>query len=94
MTTESTLEQMAASILGEFDGSTPDDGVEANMQSSWGQHFPGADKIADQVLAQGKGERPAAEELSRWTNSVDCPADAIEVMCNRMTELLAGLYAF
>ena len=39
LTTESTLEQMAASILGEFDGSTPDDGVEANMQSSWGQHF-------------------------------------------------------
>ena len=88
LTTESTLEQMAASILGEFDGSTPDDGVEANMRSSWGQHFPGADKIADQVLAQGKGERPAAAELSRWTNSVDCPADAIEVMCDRMTELL------
>ena len=59
LTTESMLEQMVASILGEFDGSTPDDGVEANMQSSWGQHFPGADKIADQVLAQGKGERPS-----------------------------------
>ena len=89
LTTESTLAEMAAAILGAFDGSTPEDaGVEENMQPSWGQHFPGADKIADRVLAQGKGERPAAPELSRWTNSVDCPTDAIGVTCDRMTELL------
>ena len=89
LTTEGILTGMASAILGELDSSTPDDvGVAESMQSSWGQLFPGADKIADEVLAQGKGERPTTRELSRWVNSVDCPTDAIEVMCDRMTALL------
>ena len=89
LTTEGILTGMASAILGELNSSTPDDvGVAESMQSSWGQLFPGADKIADEVLAQGKGERPTTRELSRWVNSVDCPTDAIEVMCDRMTALL------
>ncbi len=89
MTTEGILTGMASAILGELDSSTPDDvGVAESMQSSWAQLFPGADKIADEVLAQGKGERPTTQELSRLVNSVDCQTDAIEVMCDRMTALL------
>ena len=89
LTTEGILTEMAAAILGELDSSTPgDDWVGESMQSSWGQLFPGAGEIADGILAQGKGERPATQELSRWVNSVDCPTDAIDVMCDRMTVLL------
>ena len=51
LTTEGILTGMASAILEELDSSTPDDvGVIENMQSSWGQLFPGADKIADEVL--------------------------------------------
>ena len=43
---------------------------------------------ADEVLAHGRGERPTAGELSRWTSSADCPSDAISAVCERLTALL------
>ena len=30
---------------------------------------------ADEVLAQGRGERPAVEDLATWILSADCSAD-------------------
>ena len=45
-------------------------------------------KKANEVLSQGKGERPTSEQLSRWLKSPDCPADAIDAVCERLTALL------
>ena len=73
MTTENTLEEMAAGIPGKLAGSTP--GTRVAEQ-------------ADAVLAHGSGERPTAWELSTWANSEDCPWDAINAVCDRMTVLL------
>ena len=43
---------------------------------------------ADEVLAQGRGERPTAEDLATWILSADCPAEAIDAVCERLTALL------
>ena len=43
---------------------------------------------ADEVLAQGRGERPTVEALASWTHSPDCPAEAIDAVCERLTALL------
>ena len=43
---------------------------------------------ADEVLAQGRGERPTAEALATWIHSADCPAEAIDSVCERLTALL------
>ncbi len=43
---------------------------------------------ADEVLAQGRGERPKVQELTAWTKSDDCPSDAIDAVCDRLTTLL------
>ena len=81
MTTESTLEQMSAAFL---------EGI-ANTQtilSSVGRSFPDAAEQADAVLAQGSGNRPTEKVLSQWVNDGDCPTDAINAACGRMTALL------
>ena len=46
------------------------------------------DRKADEVLAQGRGERPTAEALAAWVHSADCPAEAIDAVCERLTALL------
>ena len=43
---------------------------------------------ADEVLAQGRDERPTAEDLATWILSADCPAAAIDAVCERLTTLL------
>ena len=43
---------------------------------------------ADEVLAQGRDERPTAEALATWILSADCPAAAIDAVCERLTTLL------
>ena len=43
---------------------------------------------ADEVLAQGRGERPKVQELAAWTKGDDCPPDAIDAVCDRLTTLL------
>ena len=45
-------------------------------------------KKANEVLAHGRGERPTAAELSRWVNGSDCPSDAVDAVCDRLTALL------
>ena len=67
------MEEMVAAIIGALDGSAPDKQV---MEK------------ADEVLSQGRGERPAVQELSRWANSDDCPSDAVDTVCERLTALL------
>ena len=44
---------------------------------------------ADEVLAQGQGARPTAQDLSRWLSSSDCPDDAVLDTCHRLAVLLA-----
>ena len=44
---------------------------------------------ADEVLAQGQGTRPTAQDLSRWLSSADCPDDAVLDTCHRLEILLA-----
>ena len=43
---------------------------------------------ADEVLAQGRGERPKVQELAAWTKGDDCPPDVIDAVCDRLTTLL------
>ena len=43
---------------------------------------------ANEVLAQGRGERPTAADLATWIHSADCPAAAIDAVCERLTALL------
>ena len=43
---------------------------------------------ADEVLGQGRGERPTTEDLATWIHSADCPAEAIDAVCERLTALL------
>ena len=43
---------------------------------------------ADEVLAQGRGERPTVEELATWLGSADCPYDAVTAVCDRLEALL------
>ena len=43
---------------------------------------------ADDVLAQGRGERPTVRELSGWLSSDDCLEDAMAAVCDRLTVLL------
>ena len=43
---------------------------------------------ADEVLAQGRGERPKVQELAAWTKGGDCPPDAIDAVCDRLATLL------
>ena len=40
------------------------------------------------MLAQGRGERPKVQELAVWTKGDDCPPDAIDAVCDRLTTLL------
>lgn len=47
-----------------------------------------ATRKADEVLAQGRGERPKVQELAGWTKGDDCPPDAIDAVCDRLTTLL------
>ena len=44
---------------------------------------------ANEVLAQGQGARPTAQDLSRWLSSADCPDDAVLDTCRRLEVLLA-----
>ena len=43
---------------------------------------------ANEVLAQGRGERPTAQDLAQWLNGDDCPPDAIDAVCERLSPLL------
>ena len=33
---------------------------------------------ANEVLAQGRGERPTAQDLAEWLNGDDCPPDVVD----------------
>ena len=52
--------------------------------------FPDAAPKADAILSRGNGPRPTEQELSGWVNSGDCPSDAINATCGRMTALLGN----
>ena len=43
---------------------------------------------ANEVLAQGRGERPTAQGLAQWLNGDDCPPDTIDAVCERLSPLL------
>ena len=43
---------------------------------------------ADEVLGQGRGERPTAEALAVWIHSADCPPETIDAVCERLMALL------
>ena len=43
---------------------------------------------ADEVLAQGQGERPTVAELTQWLGSADCPDDAVTATSDRLAALL------
>ena len=43
---------------------------------------------ADEVLAQGQGERPTVADLSQWLGSADCPDDAVTATSDRLAALL------
>ena len=83
LTTESTLEEMAAAFMEDL----ADDDA---MLSSVTRSFPDASQKADAVLSRGNGTRPTEKELSEWVNSGDCPSDAINAACGRMTALLGN----
>ena len=83
LTTESTMEGMAAAFLEDLaDGDA--------MLSAVIRSFPDAAPKADAVLSRGNGPRPTEKELSEWINSGDCPSDAINATCGRMTALLGN----
>lgn len=42
----------------------------------------------DQVLSEGKGERPSAWVLTKWANGPLCPRTAKKEMCERLSQLL------
>ena len=81
LTTEGTFNEIAAAFL---EGLTEAD----VMLPAVARSFPNAAEQADVVLAQGRGERPTEKELSQWINGGDCPTDAINATCGRMTALL------
>ena len=81
LTTEGTFNEIAAAFL---EGLTEAD----VMLPSVARSFPNAAEQADVVLAQGRGERPTEKVLSQWVNDGDCPTDAINAACGRMTALL------
>ena len=81
MTTEITFNEIAAAFL---EGIADTDAMLAAVVEA----FPKAAEQADAVLAQGKGKRPTEKELSQLVNDGDCPADAINATCGRMTALL------
>ena len=83
LTTESTLEEMAAAFMEDL----ADDDA---MLSAVTRSFPDASQKADAVLSRGNGTRPTEKELSEWVNSGDCPSDAINAACGRMTALLGN----
>ena len=83
MTAESTLEEMAVAFLEDLaDVDT--------MLAAVTHSFPDAAQQADVVLSRGTGTRPTEQELSQWVNSSDCPSDAINAACGRMTALLGN----
>lgn len=43
---------------------------------------------ANEVLAQGRGERPTARDLAGWLNGDDCPPDVVDAVCERLSPLL------
>ena len=73
MTTESRPEAIITAVLGELDGSVLDAEVA---------------RKANEVLAQGSGERPTVGELSEWVNGDDCPPDTVDEVCDRLAALL------
>ena len=81
LTTEGTFNEIAAAFL---EGLTEAD----VMLPAVARSFPNAAEQADVVLAQGRGERPTEKELSQWINGGDCPTDAINATCGRMTALM------
>ena len=66
----------------EMDAATMLDGLNTSIPDTT------ATEKADGVLAQGRGERPTAKELTEWVNGADCPSDAIAAVCDRLTALL------
>jgi len=60
------------------------------MLSAVTRSFPDASQKADAVLSRGNGTRPTEKELSEWVHSGDCPSDAINAACGRMTALLGN----
>ena len=61
--------------------------TEGRLQTRADIPLPDVSK-ADEVLAQGRRERPTAEDMASWVHSADCPAEAIESACERLTALL------
>ena len=83
LTTEANLEDLAAAFL--------EDVADADtLLASVAHSFPNATALADEVLSRGSGTRPTGEELSEWINSGDCPSDAVNAACGRMTALLGN----
>ena len=83
LTTEANLEDLAAAFL--------EDVADADtLLASVAHSFPNATALADEVLSRGSGTRPTGEELSEWINSGDCPSDAVNAACGRMTALLSN----
>ena len=61
-----------------------DDAMQQSIVASIAASIP----TADRVLSEGKGERPSAWELAKWTNGPYCPRPAKKEMCDRLSQLL------
>ena len=78
---ENTLQELATAFLEDLaDADT--------VLQSVTRSFPGASSRADEILSKGNGARPSEKELAQWVNEGDCPTDAVNAACGRMTALL------
>ena len=78
---ENTLQELAAAFLEDLaDADT--------VLQSVARSYPGASSRANKILSHGNGSRPSEKELAQWINEGDCPTDAVNAACGRMTALL------
>lgn len=60
-------------------------------ESAYGLPSADPDVIeADEVLSEGRGERPTCLELADWLSGSDCSPAAVTAVCERMTALLGS----
>ena len=62
--------------------------LDETMQQSIVASVAASIPAADQVLREGKGERPTAWELAKWANGPFCPRHAKKEMCERLSQVL------